>query len=125
MDCYLGSAILSWVSTRGGCRLMERGGQNELRHYIVWFSKVRPKKGHAIAAHLTIYAFIMYLFVDFFVNNFIMTTRNGAACPSYNSLKSEVSITLRCHLYSTRYIAFRIKNCSKAPLQSMHSKRKK
>ena len=25
---------------------MERGGQNELSHYIVWFGKVRPKKNN-------------------------------------------------------------------------------
>ena len=42
---------------------------------------------------------------------------NGTAHPSYINyrLKSEVSITLRCHLCcSTHYTAFRIKNCSKS-----------
>ena len=44
------------------------------------------------------------------------TERNGTACPSYINyrLKSEVSITLRCLLCSTRYTAVRIKNCSKS-----------
>ena len=43
--------------------------------------------------------------------------RNGAARPSYINyhLKSEVSITLRCQLCSTRYTAVRIKNCLKSP----------
>ena len=42
--------------------------------------------------------------------------RNGATCPSYINyhLKSEVSITLRCRLCSTCYIAVRIKNCLKS-----------
>ena len=41
--------------------------------------------------------------------------RVGAARPSYINyrLKSEVSITLRCWLCSTRYTAVRIKNCFK------------
>ena len=44
------------------------------------------------------------------------TERNSAACPSYINyhLKSEVFITLRCWLCSTRYSAVRIKNCSKS-----------
>ena len=42
--------------------------------------------------------------------------RNGAMRPSYINyhLKSEVSITLRCWLCSTRYTAVRIKNCLKS-----------
>ena len=42
--------------------------------------------------------------------------RNGTAHPSYINyhLKSEVSITLRCRLCSTCYIAVQIKNCSKS-----------
>ena len=43
--------------------------------------------------------------------------RNGAACPSYINnyrLKSEVSITLRCQLCSTRYTAVQMKNCLKS-----------
>ena len=41
---------------------------------------------------------------------------NGAVRPSYINyrLKSEVSITLRCLLCSTRCTAVRIKNCSKS-----------
>ena len=44
------------------------------------------------------------------------TERNGAARPSYINycLKSEVSITLRCRLFSTCYTAVRIKNCLKS-----------
>ena len=44
------------------------------------------------------------------------TKRIGSTCPSYINyrLKSEVSITLRCWLCSTRYTAVRIKNCSKS-----------
>ena len=45
------------------------------------------------------------------------TERNGAVHPSYINnyrLKSEVSITLRCWLFSTRYTAVRIKNYSKS-----------
>ena len=39
--------------------------------------------------------------------------RNGAAQSDYIDyrLKSEISITLRCWLCSTRYTAVRIKNC--------------
>ena len=37
-------------------------GQNELRHYIVWFGKGRQKKDHSqltiLAVHLTNYTFI-------------------------------------------------------------------
>ena len=42
--------------------------------------------------------------------------RNGAARPSYinNCLKSEVFITLRCRLCSTRYTAVQTKNCLKS-----------
>ena len=42
--------------------------------------------------------------------------RNGATHPSYINyhLKSEVSITLRCQLCSTRYTEVRIKNCISA-----------
>ena len=43
--------------------------------------------------------------------------------PAYYRLKSKVSIMLRCQLCSTHYTAFRIKNCSIAPLQSMHTER--
>ena len=45
----------------------------------------------------------------------ILKERVGAVCPSYINyrLKSEVSITLRCWLCSTRYTAVRIKNCFK------------
>ena len=48
---------------RGRSRLMERRVQSELRHYIVWFGKVRQKKrsqpaDNNIAAHLTNYTFI-------------------------------------------------------------------
>ena len=44
------------------------------------------------------------------------TERNGATRSSYINyrLKSEVSITLRCRLSSTRYTAVRIKNCLKS-----------
>ena len=44
------------------------------------------------------------------------TERNGAARPSYINyhLKSELSITLRCQLFSTRYTAVRIKSCLKS-----------
>ena len=40
----------------------------------------------------------------------------GTARPNYINyrVKSDVSITLRCQLCSTRYTAFRIKNCSKS-----------
>ena len=48
--------------------------------------------------------FFVYLFVNFFVNNFIMTgepTHTASEMPSPYCLKSELSITLRCQLYST------------------------
>ena len=40
---------------------MEKGGQNEVRHYVVWLGKVRSKKTSQlviIATHLTNCAFI-------------------------------------------------------------------
>ena len=42
--------------------------------------------------------------------------RNGAVHPIYINyhLESEVSITLRCRLFSTLYTAVQIKNCSKS-----------
>ena len=42
--------------------------------------------------------------------------RNRAALPNYINyrLKSEISITFRCRLSSTRYTAVRIKNCLKS-----------
>ena len=44
------------------------------------------------------------------------TKRNGATCPIYINyhLKSEVSITLCCRLFSTCYTAVQIENCSKS-----------
>ena len=49
-------------------------------------------------------------------NPHIPKERNGATHPSYINyrLKSEVSITLHCRLYSTHYTAVRIKNCLKS-----------
>ena len=46
----------------------------------------------------------------------ISKERNGAMHTSYINyhLKSEVSITLRCQLFSTCYTAVRIKNCLKS-----------
>ena len=61
------------------------------------------------------------LFVCLFVGFLVMTgepthtaskERNGAT-PHYN-LKSEVSITLHCQLYSTHYTTLQIKNYSKS-----------
>jgi len=34
------------LKTRGGSRLMEKGGQNELRYYRLPSLEERPKKGH-------------------------------------------------------------------------------
>ena len=68
----------------------------------------------------------LYLFLNFFLQIIIIVTgepmhtaskeRNGVARPSYinHPLKSEVSITFRCQLCSTCYIAVRTKNCSKS-----------
>ena len=49
-------------------------------------------------------------------NPHIPKERNGSMCPSYINYRliSEVSITLLCWLYSTRYTAVRIKNCLKS-----------
>ena len=56
------------------------------------------------------------LFEKHLCNPRLLKERNGATCPSYINyhLKSEVSITLRCRLFSTRYTAVRIKNCLKS-----------
>ena len=51
------------------------------------------------------------------------TARHTIACLDYR-VKSEVSITLRCQLCSTRYTAFRIKNCSKST-STIHAYQKK
>ena len=55
------------------------------------------------------------LFVKHLHNPRIPKERNRAAHPNHINyrLKSEVSITLRCRLCSTRYTAVRIKNCLK------------
>ena len=56
------------------------------------------------------------LFEKHLCNLHVPTKRNGAVRPSYINycLKSEVSIALRCWIYSTSYTAVRIKNCSKS-----------
>ena len=56
------------------------------------------------------------LFIKHLCNPCIPKERNHAARPNYINyrLKSEVSIMLRCRLYSTRYTAVQIKNCSKS-----------
>ena len=54
------------------------------------------------------------------------TASEMAPRPSYINyhLKSEVSITLRCQLCSTRYTVFRIKNCLKST-STIHAYQKK
>ena len=56
------------------------------------------------------------LFEKHLYNPRIPKERNHATCPNHINycLKSEVSITLRCRLCSTRYTAVRIKNCLKS-----------
>ena len=56
------------------------------------------------------------LFEKHLYNSRIPKERNRAAHPNHINyrLKSEVSITLRCRLCSTRYTAVRIKNCLKS-----------
>ena len=56
------------------------------------------------------------LFVKHLYNPRHTKRKNSAARPNYINyrLKSEVSITLRCRLCSTRYTAVRIKNCLKS-----------
>ena len=57
------------------------------------------------------------LFKKHLYNPHIAKERNRATHPNYVNnccLKSEVSITLRCRLCSTRYTAVRIKNCLKS-----------
>ena len=56
------------------------------------------------------------LFKKHLYNPRIPKERNSAVCPNYINyhLKSEVSITLRCQLLSTRYTAVRIKNWLKS-----------
>ena len=56
------------------------------------------------------------LFEKHIYNPRIPKERNRAAHPNHINyrLKSEVSITLRCRLCSTRYTAVRIKNCLKS-----------
>ena len=56
------------------------------------------------------------LFVKHLCNPRIPIERNCAAHPHYINyhLKSEVSITFRCWLSSTRYTAVQIKNCSES-----------
>ena len=56
------------------------------------------------------------LFEMHLYNPRIPKERNSAACPNYINyrLKSQVFITLRCRLCSTRYTAARIKNCLKS-----------
>ena len=56
------------------------------------------------------------LFKKHLYNPGIPKERNRAARPNHINyrLKSEVSVTLRCRLCSTRYTAVRIKNCLKS-----------
>ena len=56
------------------------------------------------------------LFEKHLCNPRIPKKRNSAAHPNYINyrLKSEVSITFRCRLCSTRYAAVQIKNCLKS-----------
>ena len=52
-------------------------------------------------------ALCFMLFIPYYAKNY-------ASIIDASLLKSEVSITLPCQLCSTRYAAFRIKNCSKS-----------
>ena len=56
------------------------------------------------------------LFEKHLYNPRIPKERNRAALPNHINyrLKSEVSVTLRCRLCSTRYTAVQIKNCLKS-----------
>ena len=76
--------------------------------------------------------FLCTCLLTFFANNYYdwwthaYCIWNGAVHPSYINycLKSEVFITLCCQLWSTRYTAFWIKNCSKSN-SAIHEYRKK
>ena len=71
--------------------------------------------------------FVHLICFCFFVNKIIMTgepmhiaskERMAPCAPDINyRLKSEVTITLRCQLCSTRYTALRIKNCSTSAIK--------
>ena len=69
--------------------------------------------------------FPVYLFVNFFVNNYYDLVNPWIVEPHSNyRLKSEVSIMLHCQLFPTWYTAFQIKNCSKST-SAIHVYRKK